>query len=72
MRVLGLCPNCKVLLMSVYTAPIRSLEEARAKGFQFPVFEKPLSAQMIAEQVEVFRTEQQGASCGPFQRVGAQ
>ena len=71
MQVLGFCPNCKVLLMSGHSIPIRNREETRANGFEFPVFEKPLSARMLVEELEIFRPGRQSASCDPFQRVGA-
>ena len=58
-QVLRLCPNCKVLLMSSHTGPIESLEEARANGFHFPLFEKPLSAQTLAKELEALRVEQE-------------
>ena len=68
-EVRGLCPNCKVLLMSGHTGPIQRLEEARAKGFRFPLFEKPLSARMLADELEVLRVEQQGPLRGELERV---
>ena len=46
------CPACKVLLMSGHIGPIENLESARKKGFQFPLFAKPVSAQTMVEQLE--------------------
>lgn len=52
-QLLGLRPNCKVLLMSGHAGPVKRLEEARAKGFRFPLFEKPISLRMLAEELEL-------------------
>jgi CheY-like chemotaxis protein len=51
-QVQTLCPCCKVLLMSGHIGPIEDLGRARAKGFHFPLFAKPVSAQTFAKQLE--------------------
>jgi two-component system catabolic regulation response regulator CreB len=70
-RILALCPNCKVFLMSGNTGHIKSLDEARSKGFHFPLFEKPLSARTLVEELEAFRHDQPGLVYGNLKRVGA-
>ena len=57
-QVLALCPQCKVLLMTGTTGPIKSLEQAQAKGFHFPLFRKPMSARALVEELEAFCYEQ--------------
>ena len=52
MQVQTHCPGCKVLLMSGHVGPIKNLESAREKGFQFPLFPKPVSASIIAKEIE--------------------
>lgn len=52
MKVQAQCPGCKVLLMSGHVGPIESLESAREKGFQFPLFPKPVSAAILAEEIK--------------------
>jgi CheY-like chemotaxis protein len=46
------CPGCKVLLMSGHIGPIEVLESARERGFQFPLFAKPVPAQAFVLQLE--------------------
>jgi CheY-like chemotaxis protein len=69
-QVLGFCPNCKVVLMTGHKGSITSVDEARAKGFHFALFEKPLSARILLEELEIFRVERQSPLCGQLERVG--
>ena len=69
-QILALCPKCKVFLMTGHSGPITSLDEARAQGFHFPLFEKPLSARMLAEELEVFRDNQQTYPYGELEQAG--
>jgi CheY-like chemotaxis protein len=69
-QVLAFCPGCKVFLMSGHRDPVKSLEEASAKGFHFPLFEKPLSARMLAEELEVFRNCRQIPLCRELEQAG--
>jgi FixJ family two-component response regulator len=69
-QVLGVCPNCKVILMTGDKGSIASVEEARAKGLHFALFEKPLSARILVEELEIFRVELQSPLCGQLERVG--
>jgi CheY-like chemotaxis protein len=70
-QVLAFCPQCKVLLMTGKTGPIKSLEVAQAKGLHFPLFETPLSARTLVEELEAFRHEEPGLVYGNLERVGA-
>lgn len=56
-RILAVCPSCKIFLMSGHIGPISSLEDAREKGFHFPLFEKPLSALTLAEKINDLYSE---------------
>ena len=56
--------------MTGTTGPISSLEDARAKGFNFPLFEKPLSAWTLVEELEALRHEQPGFLFGHLEQVG--
>jgi DNA-binding NtrC family response regulator len=69
-QVLGFCPNCKVILMTGHKGSATSVDEARAKGFHFALFEKPLSARILLEELEIFRVERQSPLCGQLERVG--
>jgi CheY-like chemotaxis protein len=69
-QLLAFCPQCKVLLMTGKTGPVKSLEVAEAKGFHFPLFEKPLSARILVEELEAFRHEQPDPLFGHFERAG--
>jgi two-component system, response regulator YesN len=51
MQVLSKCPHCKIIFMSGHIGPIGCLEDAWAKGFDFPFFGKPFPAQMLIEQL---------------------
>ena len=69
-QVLNSCPSCKVLLISGHPGPIKSLEDARRKGFDFPLFEKPLSARRLAEELEFFRIEHRGQLYDSLEQLG--
>jgi two-component system, cell cycle response regulator DivK len=70
LQVLAFCPKCKVLLMTGTIGPIKALEKARVRGFHFPLFEKPLSALTLVEELEALRHEQPGLLFGQLERAG--
>lgn len=68
-EVLGFCPNCKVILITGNKGSITSVDEARAKGFHFALFEKPLSARILVEELEIYRVEMQSPLYRQLERV---
>jgi CheY-like chemotaxis protein len=70
-QVLAFCAQCKVLLMTGKTGPIKSLEVAQGKGRHFPLFDKALSARTLVEELVAFRHEEPGLVYGNLERVGA-
>jgi hypothetical protein len=56
--------------MTGHKGSATSVDEARAKGFHFALFEKPLSARILLEELEIFRVERQSPLCGQLERVG--
>ena len=69
-QILRLSPNCKVFLMTGKSGAIPSLEEARKRGFHFPLLQKPLSASTLVEELELIRHEQPDPVCGHMEPVG--
>lgn len=54
-QILARCPECKVLLMSGHAGAIRSLEVARAGGFDFPFFPKPIVTDALVRHLDGLR-----------------
>jgi CheY-like chemotaxis protein len=55
-KILNFHPNCKVLLIAAQTATRHIQEEARAKGFNFEVLEKPIPPPELIESISQLLT----------------
>jgi CheY-like chemotaxis protein len=60
-RIKARCPSCKILLFSGQAATQDLLQDARSRGHDFPLLEKPIHPSQLLSQLEAL-VEDQGLS----------
>jgi DNA-binding NtrC family response regulator len=50
-KVLAICPNCKILLFSGQAATVDFLSESRKAGYDFEILQKPVHPQDLLEAI---------------------